>query len=156
MASDGLAAPRAVSSQSGMSLLESLVAVALIGIGFVGLQAFYSIAQRTIAASSTKIQVNLAAEQIMEDITLDAANVATYNGVDLTNCARLTDKKKVWCERMQSKEVAGAINTSSGKEYRRIRVTPVTGVANTWMVTVELATHEGRNHVVIRRRVRSL
>ena len=143
-------------SQSGMSLLESLVAVALIGIGFVGLQAFYSIAQRSIAASAERVQVNLVAEQMMEDITLNAANVSTYNGVNLTNCGLLAGDKRSWCERLQTQ--VGAVNTaavSSGKEYRRVRVAPVPGVANAWIVTVELATHEGRNHVVIRRRVKT-
>lgn len=139
--------------QRGMTLLESLVAVALIGISFVGLQAFYVVAQRSLAGSATRVQLNLAAEGIMEDITLDRANVASYNGISLNNCVALNSKPRVWCERLNAKVGTPAVGS---QEFRRIQVVRETGAGpNTWVVTVEFSTQGGRNHAVIRRRVKA-
>lgn len=144
--------------QSGMSLLESLIAVALLAIGFMGLQAFYGMAQKSIAASSARLQANLLAEQITEDIASDIPNIALYNNVSLTNCATLgaTTRPRDWCNRLAARVgVANTTAVANNREFRRVSAAPIAGVANAWMVTVELALQEGRSYIVIRRRISS-
>lgn len=141
--------------QSGMSLLESLVAVALTALGFMGLQAFYGVAQKSIAASSARVQANIVAEQIVEDIASDMPSIAAIGNVNLGNCGAISSQKhRDWCDRLNRH--VGTANSNAlanNSEFRRVNVTRVPGTANAWMITVEIATQGGKSHIVVRRRV---
>lgn len=138
---------------AGFTLIEVLVSVVVIGIGFLGFQGFYGFAQSSIQRTTERIQANFAAQEIMEQIATDTAsgiNPSAYDG-SLAQCGTLTGKKRAWCDR-----IAGAIGTAPAllpaTETRKVTVQTIPGsTPQRYIVTVTLASQGGKNHIVQRR-----
>jgi Tfp pilus assembly protein PilV len=117
---------------AGFTLIEALVSVALIGIGFMGFQGFYGFAQSSLQRTTERIQANFAAQAMIEQIATDTTagvNPTVYAG-NLTECASLTTKRKTWCDRISaiagkapSKRVRSKY-TSSQPAPRRVTWSP--------------------------------
>lgn len=138
---------------AGFTLIEALVSVAVIGIGFMGFQGFYGFAQSSLQRTTERIQANFAAQAMMEQIATDtsAGIVPTVYAGTLTQCASLTSRKKTWCDRISAIAGAAPAVLPTG-EARKVDVHPIAGSTPArYMVTVTLATQGGKNHIVLRR-----
>jgi prepilin-type N-terminal cleavage/methylation domain-containing protein len=138
---------------AGFTLIEALVSVALIGIGFMGFQGFYGFAQSSLQRTTERIQANFAAQAMIEQIATDTTagvNPTVYAG-NLTECASLTTKRKTWCDRISA--IAGkAPAVLPAFEARKVEVHFIAASTPArYMVTVTLATQGGKNHIVLRR-----
>lgn len=136
----------------GFTLIEVLVAMAIVSISFLGFQGFYGVAQTSLSRSTERIQLNLAAQEIMEQISNDVAsgtNPSTYRG-DLSQCTALPlTKQKAWCDRIQ--KISGQAQVLGG-ESRKVDVQSIAGsTPPRHVITVTLATQSGKIHVVQRR-----
>lgn len=142
------------SAMAGFTLIEVLIAVAIMSIGFLGFQGFYAMAQSSIQRSTERIQLNLAAQEIMEQIANDAAvgiNPTSYAG-NLLQCTNLTTKRQAWCDRLKTASGTVSTTTPPTGEARKIDVQSIAGSnPPRYIVTVTLATQGGKVHTIQRR-----
>ncbi|MCH6484042.1 type IV pilus modification protein PilV [Pseudoxanthomonas sp. LH2527] len=74
--------PGAPSRQRGISLIEVLVSVVVLGIGLLGVAAMQSIALRGGQSSLESSQAVIQTTSILESMRTNAANAASYNTAD--------------------------------------------------------------------------
>ena len=67
-----------IKKNKGISLIESLVAIVVIGVGFVSILQLATYATRTTDVAIEKNKVNFLAEMMMEDIIADKNNSSNY------------------------------------------------------------------------------
>jgi type IV pilus modification protein PilV len=70
-----------IKNNKGISLIESLVAIIVIGVGFVSILQLAAYATRTTDVAIEKNKVNFLAEMMMEDIIADKNNSSNYTKV---------------------------------------------------------------------------
>lgn len=73
---------------SGFSLVEAMVSVAIISIGFAGLYATVSASMDALNKSTTRGQLDYLATRVLDDIETDIANISAYfNGAEGASAA---------------------------------------------------------------------
>jgi len=137
-------------SEKGFSLIESLLATAIVGIGFVGVYSLVALSEQFTKWAISRQKLQLTANQILDVIEGDLANIDNYN-LTLTTCTDPGATTTVsllrsfeWCTVM-SNEVgaAGATNV------RSITITtPAIGQRN---VLIQLEGHNGRAQIIMER-----
>lgn len=109
--------------QGGFSLIEAMVTTAIMSIGFAGVFTIIATSEQFTARSIAKQKVQMIADQILDIIETDQANIDSY-AMDLTTCVVPTtaDTFEVrgyeWCIRLQNE-----IGAASASEIRSITVT---------------------------------
>jgi type IV pilus assembly protein PilV len=138
------------------TLIEALVSVAIMAIGFAGVYALVSTSNRILGDSIDREKLNFQASEIIESLHADQANILEYNGKDLSKCSNLKTKKgmddqlarlKKWCEK-----VKGEIGDKRSQDRRRIRVEKKqVGQKYVYVVSIDLAGKDGKKTVFMKR-----
>ncbi|MDB2415278.1 prepilin-type N-terminal cleavage/methylation domain-containing protein [Rickettsiales bacterium] len=137
--------------EDGMSLIEALVATAIVGIAFVGVYGLVAMSEKSMRESVAKQKLQMQANQIMDIIDGDVDNIDNYDGIDLTDCvdpAGATDKYLVrsyeWCSRLE-----GEVGEAGDDDIRSIEIETL--VDNRKVVHLQLETFGGTVQIVMKR-----
>lgn len=124
----------------GFGLIESLIATAIVGIGFVGVYSMVVLSEQFIKWAIARQKLQMTANQMLEVIEGDVANIANYTMTTaLTTCtdpSPATDTYLVrgfeWCTRMSDEVGAAGIT-----DTRSITVTATSATKNTVLIVLE-------------------
>ena len=131
-------------NQSGVSLLEAMIAAAVIGIGFMAIYTL-SITSTTILMSTLdREKGNMIANAVFEDLITDTPNLLSYHNMDFTTVGQGSNshatKKTKWAQ-LSSKR----FGSPQTKDKRQIQVVKKTVAGkNIFIVTIDLATRDGK------------
>ncbi len=150
-------------NQSGLSLLESLVAVVVFILGLAGIYMMSTLSNRAMISSIERDKLNMVSAMVIESMTIDTANINEYDG---TNCweppsgsSSLKDRNIIkWTEKykkvIQSKDKDGNIisNAKELQEDCKVEVKEIPGEVNSYMVTTIMTRKDG-NKIQISKRI---
>ena len=99
-------------STKGISIIESLVSIVIIGIGFIAMMQLSAFTINSMDRATEKNKLNYLSEMVMEDMIADPDNVSKYNGFNKT-CSTgnqtstdlQTKMKKKWDDMLQEKSL---------------------------------------------------
>ena len=99
-------------STKGISIIESLVSIVIIGIGFIAMMQLSAFTINSMDRAIEKNKLNYLSEMVMEDMIADPDNVSKYNGFNKT-CSTgnqtstdlQTKMKKKWDDMLQEKNL---------------------------------------------------
>jgi Tfp pilus assembly protein PilV len=99
-------------SIKGLSIIESLVCIVIIGIGFIAIMQLAAFSIGSMDRATEKNKLNYLSEMILEDMIADPDNVSKYNGFSKT-CSSgnqassdlQTIMKKKWDNMLQEKNL---------------------------------------------------
>ena len=111
-------------SNKGVTLIESLVCLVIIGIGFIAVNQLITFAVSSIDRSMERTKVNFLSEMVIEDMMGDANNASSY--VFNEQCvhpagstSNLSDKQKnKWREKFQAKNQIRILENNVWKEKK--------------------------------------
>ena len=99
-------------SNRGVSLIESLVCIVIIGIGFIAIMQLSAFSINSMDRATEKNKLNYLSEMVMEDMIGDPDNVSKYANFNKTcssgnqNTSDLhTRMKKKWDDKLQEKNL---------------------------------------------------
>ena len=143
-------------NEQGFTLIEVLVSVVILVIGFMAVIALVSVSDRTLQNSVDRAQLNAQANEIIETLQSDQSNIAEYDNKNIGKCGSLSTSKgkteqlvrlKRWCEQMK-----GESGETASRDKRVVRVTKKKiGQREVNIVTVELTSKDGKNTVFTKR-----
>ena len=143
-------------NKQAFTLIEALVSVAIMAIGFAGVYALVSTSNRILGDSIDREKLNFQASEIIESLHADQANILEYNGKDLSKCASLKTKKgkedqltrlKAWCKKLQ-----GEVGDKRSQDKRRIRVVKKkVGQKYVYVVSIDLSGKDNKKTVFMKR-----
>ena len=95
---------------SGVSLIESLVCMVIIGIGFIGMMQLSAFTINSMDRATEKNKLNYLSEMVLEDMIGDPDNLSDYGsfnetcGYNNSSGSKLYDKKKnKWRNKLEEK-----------------------------------------------------
>ncbi len=151
-----------IGAQSGFTLVEALVAMAIFMLGFGGLYVFFNLSQHSVMESERRMYLNLMGDRIIQTIAAEGqrsvsdplnpfTNPARYAG-NLNACTYdATDVRQSWCQDLNTN--VGPFNPSSGNEDRQVDLTnDGTGL----IVNVSLLVADGKVSAYFTRKLRQL
>ena len=139
-------------NESGLSILEALVAVVIFILGLAGIYMMSTLSNRAMISSIERDKLNMVSAMVIESMTIDTANIANY---DNTNCyesssgSSLKDRnRKKWAEKyrkvIQSKDKDGNINDAKeGSEDCKVEVKVIQN-ENAHMITIIMTRKNGK------------
>jgi type IV pilus assembly protein PilV len=143
-------------NKQAFTLIEALVSVAMMAIGFAGVYALVSTSNRILGDSIDREKLNFQASEIIESLHADQANILEYNGKDLSKCATLKTKKgkenqltrlKAWCTKLQ-----GEVGDKRTQDKRRIRVVKKkVGQKYVYVVSIDLSGKDNKKTVFMKK-----
>ena len=113
-----------VKSNKGISIIESLVCIVIIGIGFIAVNQLITFAVSSMDRSMERTKVNFLSEMVIEDMMGDANNASSYVfneqcSHSTGNASNLSNKQKnKWRERFQAKNQIRILENSGWKEKK--------------------------------------
>ena len=90
-------------SNKGISIIESLVCIVIIGIGFIAIMQLSAFSVNSMDRATEKNKLNYLSEMVMEDMIGDPDNVSNYGNFNETcsysakGGSNLYNKMKVFC-----------------------------------------------------------
>jgi len=78
-------------SKDGFSLMEAVVSIAIVSIGFVGIYSVFVVAEKSFAKTFEKNRLILTASSMIEDIGSDQANINDFKDMSLDQTNDLYD-----------------------------------------------------------------
>ena len=145
-----------IRGQQGFTLIESLVSVAMLAIGFAGVFALVGVSDRMLHDSMEREELNYLSKEVVETLYTDPSSIETYQGKDLSDCGALATEKgkerqfelmKRWCERLNNE-----MGAKQGQDRRKIHVTKKTiDGADVYVVAIELTSKDGKNSSWVKR-----
>ena len=99
-------------STKGISIIESLVSIVIIGIGFIAMMQLSALTINSMDRATEKNKLNYLSEMVMEDMIADPDNASKYNGFNKTcftgnqtSTDLQTKMKKKWDDMLQEKSL---------------------------------------------------
>ncbi len=151
-------------NQQGFSMIEALVSVAIVAIGFAGVYALVGVSDRALRNSFDREQLNYQANEFIETLNSEHASevdIVQYHEKKLTQCDALSLKKvSATDEKLGNKErlirlckrIKETVGESGTGDRRRIRVVKKTPDSkDVYVVSVELSSKDGKNSVGVKR-----
>jgi len=143
-------------NKQAFTLIEALVSVAIMAIGFAGVYALVSTSNRILGDSIDREKLNFQASEIIESLHADQANILEYNGKDLSDCAKLKTKPgkenqlirlKIWCNKLQ-----GEVGDKRLQDKRFIRVVKKkVGQKYVYVVSIDLSGKDNKKTVFMKK-----
>jgi prepilin-type N-terminal cleavage/methylation domain-containing protein len=143
-------------AKKAFTLIEALVSVALMAIGFAGVYALVSTSSRVMSDSIDKEKLKFQNIEIIESLHADQANILEYNGKDLSSCNSIKTSKdkeeqlkrlKAWCQKLQ-----GEVGDKRSQDKRIIRVVKQkVGENYVYVVSIELSGKSDKKSVFMKR-----
>ena len=140
-------------NESGLSILEALVAVVIFILGLAGIYMMSTLSNRAMISSIERDKLNMVSAMVIESMTIDTSNIANY---DNTNCYEAssgsslieTANRKKWAEKyrkvIQSKDKDGNINDAKeGSEDCKVEVKEIQN-ENALMITIIMTRKNGK------------
>ena len=91
-----------VKSNRGVSLIESLVCIVIIGIGFIAIMQLSAFSINSMDRATEKNKLNYLSEMVMEDMIGDPDNVTSYGGF-IKTCSHSLNNGSNLYQKMQDK-----------------------------------------------------
>lgn len=139
---------RPTTHAKGFSLIESLIATAIVGIGFVGVYSLVVLSEQFTKWAIARQKLQMYANQMLEVIEADVTNIDNY-GLTLQTCTNPSPATTTslvrgfeWCIRMNTE--LGAAGTT---DVRTITVTSLGG--NRRSVVIRLEAYSARAQVIM-------
>ena len=137
--------------QQGITLVEALLATALLGIGFAGVYTITALSAESMSQSVARQKMQMQANQILDLIETDTANIDQYV-LNLANCAAplggQTEKYQLrpfeWCSRLN-----GEVGSALANDIRSVNITTLADGRKVAHVLLE--SHNGNVQVVMKR-----
>ena len=143
-------------AKKAFTLIEALVSVVILAIGFAGVYALVSTSSRVMSDSIDKEKLKFQNTEIIESLHADQANILEYNGKDLSSCNSIKTSKdkeeqlkrlKAWCEKLQ-----GEVGDKRSQDKRIIRVVKQkVGQNYVYVVSIELSGKSDKKSVFMKR-----
>lgn len=136
--------------RSGFSLIEALIATMIMGIAFTGVYSLTIFSARQVTNSHARENMQIVANQIVEVIESDTANLTSYAGT-LSTCTApaggVTTKHIVrkfdWCRRLNA-----TVGTAFPGDVRTITVDTISGAR---VLTITLTSSNNANKIIVKR-----
>ena len=143
-------------AKKAFTLIEALVSVAIMAIGFAGVYGLVSTSSRVMSDSIDKEKLKFQNTEIIESLHADQANILEYNGKDLSSCNSIKTSKdkeeqlkrlKAWCQKLQ-----GEVGDKRSQDKRIIRVVKQkVGENYVYVVSIELSGKSDKKSVFMKR-----
>jgi type IV pilus assembly protein PilV len=143
-------------TKKAFTLIESLVSVVLLAIGFAGVYSLTSTSNTILNDSIEREKLSFQASEIIESLHADQPNILEYNGKDLSQCNNIKVNKgkenqltrlKAWCQKLQ-----GELGDKRNQDKRLIRVVKTkVGSKNVYVVSIELSGKSDKKTVFMKR-----
>ena len=143
-------------AKKAFTLIEALVSVAIMAIGFAGVYGLVSTSNRVMSDSIDKEKLKFQNTEIIESLHADQANILEYNGKDLSSCNSIKTSKdkeeqlkrlKSWCQKLQ-----GEVGDKRSQDKRIIRVVKQkVGQNYVYVVSIELSGKSDKKSVFMKR-----
>ena len=143
-------------AKKAFTLIEALVSVAIMAIGFAGVYGLVSTSSRVMSDSIDKEKLKFQSTEIIESLHADQANILEYNGKDLSSCSSIKTSKdkekqlkrlKAWCQKLQ-----GEVGDKRPQDKRIIRVVmQKVGQNYVYIVSIELSGKSDKKSVFMKR-----
>ena len=148
-----------MNKQSGVSLIEAMVAAAVVGIGFVAIYGITTSSTRVLLNSIDREKGNMMANMIMEDIVIDIKNITQYHNINFTSSpsvqtTSVEKKHKKWksaADKMFDHVRSGSNECSGGNpkewkncHYRKVEVVETSSGSKVYTISVHLSNRDGR------------
>ena len=143
-------------AKKAFTLIEALVSVAIMAIGFAGVYGLVSTSSRVMSDSIDKEKLKFQNTEIIESLHADQANILEYNGKDLSSCNSIKTSKdkeeqlkrlKAWCQKLQ-----GEVGDKRSQDKRIIRVAKQkVGQNYVYVVSIELSGKSDKKSVFMKR-----
>ena len=143
-------------AKKAFTLIEALVSVVILAIGFAGVYALVSTSSRVMSDSIDKEKLKFQNTEIIESLHADQANILEYNGKDLSSCNSIKTSKdkeeqlkrlKAWCQKLQ-----GEVGDKRSQDKRIIRVVKQkVGENYVYVVSIELSGKSDKKSVFMKR-----
>lgn len=134
----------------GFSLIEAIVSTAVVGIGFVGVYTIVATSEQLMMRSIAKEKTQMIADQILDIIETDLANIDSYE-MDLETCVdpgSSTDQYDIrgyeWCMR-----ITNEVGAPTDNDDRSITVTTLGDGRR--VVHILLESYDERVQIVMKR-----
>ena len=130
-------------SNKGITLLEALVAVVIVAIGFLSVYQLSSYAVNSIDASIDRNKINFLSEMMAEDMLADPANIKNYQFSDACTLNNTSGselykiRQNKWKERFKAQFPAGQCKNTDEKK------TILSDQINTFTARINLANRNG-------------
>ena len=140
-------------NESGLSILEALVAVVIFILGLAGIYMMSTLSNRAMISSIERDKLNMVSAMVIESMTIDTANIANY---DNTNCYESssgsslieTANRKKWAEKY--KKIIGGDSSGNvisdakeGSEDCKVEVKEIQN-ENAHMITIIMTRKNGK------------
>ena len=143
-------------TKQAFTLIESLVSVVVMAIGFAGVYSLVSTSNTILNDSIEREKLSFQASEIIESLHADQPNILEYNGKDLSQCNNIKVNKgkedqltrlKTWCQKLQ-----GELGDKRNQDKRLIRVVKTkVGSKNVYVVSIELSGKSDKKTVFMKR-----
>ena len=147
-------------NESGVSILESLVAVIIFVLWFAGIHMMSTLSNRAMISSIERDKLNMVSAMVIESMTIDTDNIATY---DNTNCyesssgSSLKDRnRKKWAEKykkiIEARDSSGNVinQDKEGEEDCKVEVKDIKD-ENAHMITIIMIRKDGKKIQISKR-----
>ena len=147
-------------NESGLSILEALVAVVVFILGFAGIYMMSTLSNRAMISSIERDKLNMVSAMVIESMTIDTDNIATY---DNTNCyespsgSSLKDRnRQKWAKKykkiIEARDSSGNVinQDKEGEEDCKVEVKDIKD-ENAHMITIIMIRKDGKKIQISKR-----
>jgi prepilin-type N-terminal cleavage/methylation domain-containing protein len=143
-------------SKKAFTLIESLISVVIMAIGFLGVYQLVSTSNTLLYESIERQKLSFQAGEIIESLYADQSNIIDYHGKDLSQCNDIKvaqgkddqlKKLKHWCQKLQGEQ--GDKRTQDKRLIRAIKAKD--GDKNVYVVSIELSGKNDKKTVFMKR-----
>ena len=143
-------------SKQAFTLIESLVSVVIMAIGFVGVYQLVGNSNEILYESIEREKLGFQAGEIIESLHADQTNIKEYNDKDLSQCNNIKVNKgkenqlakmKLWCQKLQGEQ-----GEKRNQDKRLIKaIKTKVGDKNVYVVSIELSGKSDKKTVFMKR-----
>ncbi|MAS68965.1 MAG: hypothetical protein CMC43_06520 [Flavobacteriaceae bacterium] len=148
-----------MNKQSGVSLIEAMVAAVVVGIGFVAIYGITTSSTRVLLNSIDREKGNMLANMIMEDIIIDTQNLTQYHNlkfISSPSSQTTTVEKKQQKWKITADQLFSVVQNNSSEciggnprewrncHYRKVEVVETSNGSKVYTISVHLSNRDGR------------